>query len=345
MKNIQMENHDSISRYDDIGISDRKNWIRVILTGVLLLTASSASAGIIFVPVSGSYTAPELAQVSIHEFDDGNIGIQTVGLIGEWSSGDAGISSGYGVPASPRESLPFDQQLNLVIDIMTGAVSGYSWVKSSGDGVIKGFERSYTAKLDVRGYASCVPLNGSECGQLIVDLELRGVMADSSDPSIVGKLEMVMLGSMIWGGHASSGIWSSGLGSGVWGDFIGSGVWGSNIGAGVWANGISSGVWGDPVGSGIWGSGTGSGIWGGGVGGGVWGGAAGSGIWGDSLGSGVWGGVPGTGIWGDTIGSGVWGNGSGTGIWGAMAANVSIGGNVQFMTSLTGMSCGDCVQK
>ena len=54
------------------------------------------------------------------------------------------------------------------------------------------------ATAEVRGKATCLPLNGRACGQLVVDLEIQGILSDPNDPSIVGKLHSEILGSLIW---------------------------------------------------------------------------------------------------------------------------------------------------
>ena len=97
------------------------------------------------------------------------------------------------MPAAAKRILPFDQDLELKIDMNSGNVSGRAKTRY--------FDPSspyLAAAAKVSGHATCLPRNGFACGQLIVDLELRGAVSDPNDPSIVGQLRTKLLGSIVW---------------------------------------------------------------------------------------------------------------------------------------------------
>lgn len=181
-----------------------KNRIRIVVTTVLLLTASSAMAGIIFIPVGGRYLAPDLALVDIQNVDDETIRISTNGLTGELTIQGSDFPPEYDISTTAQAVLPFEQELDLIIDLAKGTVSGRSTALYSdfSNGELLG------ATAEVRGNATCLPLNGLECGQLVVALELQGVLSDPNDPSIVGQLRMVVLGSFFFDG-SDVGFWAA----------------------------------------------------------------------------------------------------------------------------------------
>jgi len=220
MKNSTMKQRDSASSRGEIKRISMKNKLRIILTSALLLATTSAMAGIIFVPVSGRYITPELASVNVQRLDDGNVRIHTTGLNGELSLRCSDFPPGYEVAASAEGVLPFIQQLDLITDLAEGTVSGHASMDASSSLLAQ--------SAFVRGTASCLPLNGHDCGQLVVDLQLRGALADPNDPTIVGQLRMKLLGNLIWGGGAGGGIWGGGAGGGIWGAMSANATLGGN---------------------------------------------------------------------------------------------------------------------
>lgn len=188
-----MKKRDTESNRSKISWISKKNRLKIIVTSALLLATSIAVAGILFVPVGGRFSTPELAPVNIQNLGDGAFRISTSGLTGELTIQGSDFPPEYNVPATAKESLPFDQQLELVIDVAEGTVSGRSTTN-----FIDASSSYLAAIAEVRGHASCLPLNGRECGQLVVDLELRGILSDPNDPASVGQLRMEMLGSLVW---------------------------------------------------------------------------------------------------------------------------------------------------
>jgi hypothetical protein len=168
-----------------------KNKLKIILGGALLLVTSIAVAGIIFVPVGGRYANPELAPVDIQNVGEGMVRIRTTGLTGELSLDASDVPPEFEVPVPGCARLSFDQNLQLVINLSLGMVEGRSRGRiSTQDGLLE-------YRTEVRGNATCRPFNGRSCGQIIVDLELRGTLSDPADPSRVGLLRMETLGSLL----------------------------------------------------------------------------------------------------------------------------------------------------
>ena len=193
MKNSTMKKRDTASNRSKTKMTRMKNGIKIIVTSVLLLTTSSATAGIIFIPTGGQYQASELAQVNIQNLGDENFRVHSRGLGGELKIQGSDFPPEYDVPTTAKGILPFDQELELVIDVAGGTVSGRSATNFT-----DASSAYITATAEVLGTATCLPLNGRECGQLVVDLELQGVLSDPNDPSKVGQVNMVMLGSLVW---------------------------------------------------------------------------------------------------------------------------------------------------
>ena len=167
-----------------------KNNLKIILGGTLVLVTSIAVAGIIFVPVGGRYANPELAPVDIQNVGDGMVRIRTTGLTGELSLDASDVPPEFDPPALGCARFPFDQRLELVINLTLGVVEGRTRGRISTQG------GTLEYRGEVHGNATCVPSGGRSCGQLIVDLEMRGVLADLSDPVRSGLIRMEILGSL-----------------------------------------------------------------------------------------------------------------------------------------------------
>jgi hypothetical protein len=67
-------------RYGQIGI---KNSLKIIVTGALLLAATSTMAGLLSSPMGVLYANPELAPVDIQNIGDDMVQIHSNGLAGE----------------------------------------------------------------------------------------------------------------------------------------------------------------------------------------------------------------------------------------------------------------------
>ncbi len=193
-----------------------KNGIKIFLTSVLLLTGTNVGAGIIFVQVDGLYANPDLAAVDMQHLGNDIIRIQTTGLAGELRLDGADFPPEFEVPASAIGKLTLVQELTLVINLSVGLVegraSGQLLANDENSFVIEGrtTDSKEIAELhaDVRGSATCLPLNGLDCGQLIVDLELLGALSDPYNPASVGRIQIQMFGSMVVD-NEDFGIWAA----------------------------------------------------------------------------------------------------------------------------------------
>ena len=197
MKNSIIKKLDTGSNRNAIGMNGMKKRLKIIATSALLFAATNAVAGITFLPSSGRYINPDLASVNVQRIDESIIRVHTSGLAGELILKGSDFPPESDIATTEKVVLPFDQELELVIDLTEGAVSGSSTVLSF-VALGPGGAPQLTATAEVRGNATCLPLNGRECGQLVVDLELQGVLLDPNDPSIVGRLDIQMIGSLVW---------------------------------------------------------------------------------------------------------------------------------------------------
>jgi hypothetical protein len=210
MKNLTIEKCDTGSNRSETRKVCIKNRLKIIATSALLLAATNAMAGIISLPGSNTYTPPGLALMRVSNCPGdfsvvaGCVRIHTTGLTGELTIRGSDFPPEYDIATTEKVVLPFDQELELVVDIAEGTVSGRSTINFTDA------SSAYylTATAEVRGSASCLPLNGHECGQLVVDLELQGILTDPNDPSIVGQLRMDVLSSLIFDG-SDVGLWAA----------------------------------------------------------------------------------------------------------------------------------------
>ena len=214
MKNSTMIKRETGSNRCETSKVGIRNRLKIIATSALLLAATNATAGIIFLPGSNIYTAPQHAQMTISQCPgDFNVAscvrIHTTGLTGELTISKVNTSGNdesppvWDIATTEKVVLPFEQELDLIIDLAGGAVSGRFISKSMDTASTR-----LAATAEVRGNATCLPLNGLECGQLVVDLELQGVVSDPNAPAIIGKLEMDVLGSLYFdGSDVGLGSW------------------------------------------------------------------------------------------------------------------------------------------
>ena len=138
----------------------------------------------------------------IENIGEGIVHIRTTGLTGEFTLDARDVPPEFDPPASGCKRFPFEQRLELVINLSLGVVEGHT----SGHIATENGELDYRA--EVSGNATCVPAGGSACGQVIVDLETRGVfLVDVSDPILPGYIRMETLGSLLHG--PGSARWTS----------------------------------------------------------------------------------------------------------------------------------------
>lgn len=157
---------------------------------VLLAAFSNAYAGVIFVPVGNVIVGDlDLATVEILKSNATKMQIRSRGLAGE-------LTQASGATGMPGDSITYTQQREISLDAKTGAVNGYARGQLTlNQGVGAGTALNYQGQLT--GTAFCRPFQGRECGQVIVNLTLRGAISDGSDPSRVGLIRTEILGSLI----------------------------------------------------------------------------------------------------------------------------------------------------
>ena len=197
MKNSTIQNCDpGLNRSDTRRISVITR-MKIIVTSTLLLTASSAFAGITFLSGINVYTDLELAQVDIQNLGDETFRVHSSGIT------DDLIIEGP-LPETAAGKLHVTQQLDLVVNLSLGVVEGTAM------GYILSLPNNETMsfRADVQGHVTCLPLNGRECGQLVLDLEFQGVLSDPNDPASVGRLSGETLGSLVWD-ETAAGYWTA----------------------------------------------------------------------------------------------------------------------------------------
>jgi len=204
MQNPTMKKRDTTTSRGETGRVGLKNRLKIIAASALLLAATSATAGIVFLPTSGMYTNPELAPVNLQRLGDSIIIVHTTGLNGELRLNGSDFPPEYELPASATGKLFMSQELELVINLSLGVVEG----RASGQYINSHELWDYRLHADVRGNASCLPLNGRDCGQMVVDLELRGTLSDPNNPASVGQIKIELLGSLVVDGD-DLGIWAA----------------------------------------------------------------------------------------------------------------------------------------
>jgi len=190
MQDSTTKTSDTASKRLEIGQIGLKNSLKIIVAGALLLAATSATAGLLSSPLGVFYANTELAPVFVQDNGSGSMAVRTTGLYGELILEGSALPPEYEVPASAEVVLTSIQQLDLIIDLAEGTVSGQASMDASSP-LLAQF-------AFVRGTASCLPLSGRDCGQLVVALELRGTLSDPYNPASVGQVQIDMLGSLIW---------------------------------------------------------------------------------------------------------------------------------------------------
>ena len=109
-----------------------KNSLKIIATSALLLTASSAMAGLLSSPMGINFSNSELAPVNVQRLDESIIRVHTTGLTGELtiskvnSSGNDESPPSWDTATTEKVVLPFEQELQFDIDYADGIVSGRS---------------------------------------------------------------------------------------------------------------------------------------------------------------------------------------------------------------------------
>jgi hypothetical protein len=196
--------------------------ITSIITLASLVATSVAWAGIVFLPVGGQYQDPDTAPVEIQATSNAGTGIgepsgvlsgglnghavkvRTSGLHGKLTISGADLPPELGIPPYVELALDLTQQLELLINESEGTVWGRSSISALMDKASPLL--ALEGNIEGQGNATCLPLGGMDCGQIVVDLELRGALA-GSDQASVASLQWRLLGSLIRDGH--NAYWSA----------------------------------------------------------------------------------------------------------------------------------------
>ena len=150
----------------------------VAIATALTIVATSAVAGLVFAPLGSQYDDPGLATVTVRKMGGGGgeqIQVRTTGLQGRMELRARDLPPTSGGPATGCAVMPFTQDLMLTLDLSKGVAEGNSSGQIQLNGKLVRFQ------AEVHGSASCMPWNGVACGQVIVDLDLRGAIADPAD--------------------------------------------------------------------------------------------------------------------------------------------------------------------
>ena len=191
MKNSTTKTLETASAQRGVARFGLKIRFKIILASALLLATTNAVAGVIFVPVGNVYAYPELASVRIEDSGAGSTTVRTTGLEGEFTIDTNDLPPVCETAGSTVEHLSFVQHLELVINLSLGVVEG------SSRGRVVPNNGALEFRASIQGNATCLPFDGRDCGQLIVDLELQGALSDPNDPAKAGRLRTQLLGSLI----------------------------------------------------------------------------------------------------------------------------------------------------
>jgi hypothetical protein len=163
-----------------------KNKFRTIAFVCLMLVASISCAGITFIPGTVEYNP---VPIPTQDVKVPMLSIRSTGLDGVFKL-DCSEVAECQTANNGCADIPFSQQLELFIDRRTGNVEGRTRGRLN-------FVRTIEFVAKLRGDATCLPFDGRACGQLVVDLEVRGPLIDPANPASVGQIRMQILGSLI----------------------------------------------------------------------------------------------------------------------------------------------------
>lgn len=184
----------------------RKTLLIVALLGPLLLPWS-AWGGIVLLPVEGRYLDVGLALASVRGRGAGTVVIRTTGLKGELVVDPADLPSDGAQAPGDDIVVPFTQDLELSFVANKSGPDALFEVSGRARGSFAEPlpDDRYAAR--VSGKTACLRYNGQACGQIVVDLELRGVIVNQLNPSAAGNLRMKILGSLVRDG--GNGHWQT----------------------------------------------------------------------------------------------------------------------------------------
>lgn len=184
----------------------RKQLLIVALLGPLLLPWS-AWGRIVLLPVEGRYIDVGLALASVQGGKSGTVVIRTTGLKGELLVDPADLPPDGAQAPGDDIVVPFTQDLELSFVVRKSNPDALFEVSGKARGSFAEPLPDDRYAASVSGKAACLRYNGQACGQIVVDLELRGVIVNQLNPKAAGNLRMKILGSLVRDGR--NGQWQT----------------------------------------------------------------------------------------------------------------------------------------
>ena len=158
----------------------------IAIISLLIVASSSQAGGVITVPGTVQYNP---VPIPTQDVTIPMLIIRSTGLDGVFKLDCSEVTECQTVDQVCAE-IPFSQQLELVINLKKGNVEGRTRGQLN-------FVRSLDFIAKVRGDATCLPFDGRGCGQLVVDLEVKGPFVDPNNPASVGQIRMQILGNLV----------------------------------------------------------------------------------------------------------------------------------------------------
>lgn len=193
-----------------------------LAAATLALLASSALAGVVFIPTGGIYLEPDLAPTDIRRTRAGGgieLLIRTTGLEGVFQIDAADVPPQFDPPEVGCAKLPFRHDLSLQLRCDAPA-DGSSLCAA--EGTLKGQMQTDAGPLQVTariaGEATCTAAAGDLCAHIILGIDVRGTLQPQviGNGSVFGTVDLRILGSLV-GGDGGGGAWAAMVSTGKFG--------------------------------------------------------------------------------------------------------------------------------
>ena len=179
--------------------------ITSIFIGLLLIIvgSTSASAGVIFVPVGGLIIDPGQSRVKQ----------RIIGVLIGLKIQTIGLSSSGSVQGPPPGGLELgqdfritEQELSLKFDLSTGKLNGQ--IRGRINGLL---EQPLKFKARIKGDAFCIGPQESLCATLAADMQIKGVLISGVNEGVhaVGRIELDMIGEFFTGNDNLAPTWQT----------------------------------------------------------------------------------------------------------------------------------------
>ena len=174
---------------------------------LLILGSNTSTAGVIFVPVGGRIVDSGQSRVE-HKISGVLIGlkIQSVGLSSSGSIQNTPDTPQGGLELGQDFSIT-EQELSLKVDLTTGKLNGQIRGR-----IIGLLEQPLKFKARIQGDGQCIEPQENSCTTLAVDMRIKGVLISNINEgihksSVMGKLELDMIGDFFTGNEAFDPTW------------------------------------------------------------------------------------------------------------------------------------------